>query len=192
MVRSNNLAWVEPRGELLEAGLALETEGVILHFGFGHHQVGDVLSVLLSTFNVKEDVEGSWGGVLLLGWCHLDEAAVGLNVHLQAGHGADPQRCSSLSCRPRNSLKHPETFLAALADRRASGSGRFAIVGETQVVGQTGGAIEVAATGWAGHGGGTVSGHRLLGNQRTHSADNRHNGWDFWCRHVDRHHCRAE
>ena len=111
MVRSNNLAWVEPRGELLEAGLALETEGVILHFGFGHHQVGDVLSVLLSTFNVKEDVEGSWGGVLLLGWCHLDEAAVGLNVHLQAGHGADPQRCSSLSCRPRNSLKHPETFL---------------------------------------------------------------------------------
>ena len=39
---------------------------------------------------------------------------------------------------------------------------------------------------------GTGSGHRLLGNQRTHSADNRHNGWDFWCRHVDRHHCRAD
>ena len=52
---------VEPRGELLEAGLALETEGVILHFGFGHHQVGDVLSVLLSIFDVEEDVEGSWG-----------------------------------------------------------------------------------------------------------------------------------
>ena len=75
---------VEPRGELLEAGLALETKGVILQFRFGHHQVGDVLSVLLSTFNVEEDVEGSWGGVLVLGWwwwCHLDEAAVGLNVH---------------------------------------------------------------------------------------------------------------
>ena len=27
---------IESRGELLEAGLALETEGVILHFGFGH------------------------------------------------------------------------------------------------------------------------------------------------------------
>ena len=55
---------VEPRGELLEAGLALETEGVIIHFGFGHQQVGDVLFVLLSTFDVKEDVEGSWcGGV---------------------------------------------------------------------------------------------------------------------------------
>ena len=73
---------VEPRCELLEAGLALEMEGVILHFGFGHHQVGDVLSVLLSTFDVEEDVEGSWGGVLVLRWCHLDEAAVGLNVHL--------------------------------------------------------------------------------------------------------------
>ena len=73
---------VEPRSELLEAGLALEKKGVILHFGFGHHQVGDVLSVLLSTFNVEEDVEGSWKIVLLPGWCHLDEAAVGLNVHL--------------------------------------------------------------------------------------------------------------
>ena len=57
---------VQPRCELLEAGLALETEGVLLHFGFGHHQVGDVLSVLLSTFDVEKDVEGSWGGVLLL------------------------------------------------------------------------------------------------------------------------------
>ena len=60
--------------------LTLETKGFILHFGFGHHQVGDVLSVLLSTFDVEEDVEGSWG-VLLGWWCHLDEAAVGLNVH---------------------------------------------------------------------------------------------------------------
>ena len=58
-------------------------KGVVLHFGFGHHQVGDVLSVLLSTFDVEEDVEGLWGGLLLLlGWCHLDEAAVALNVHL--------------------------------------------------------------------------------------------------------------
>ena len=46
----------------------------------------------------------------------------------------------------------------ALADQRVSGSGRFAIVGETQVVGQTGGAVEGAATGWAGHGGGLVVG----------------------------------
>ena len=37
---------------------------------------------------------------------------------------------------------------------------------------------------------GTGSGHRLLGNQSNHSADNRHNGWDCWCRHVDRHDCR--
>ena len=49
---------VQPRGELLEAGLALETERVLLHFGFGHHQVRDVLSILLSTFDVEEDVEG--------------------------------------------------------------------------------------------------------------------------------------
>ena len=74
---------VQPPRELLEAGLALETEGVLHHFGFGHHQVRDVLSILLSTFDVEEDVEGLWGGVLLLGgWCHLDEAAVGLNLHL--------------------------------------------------------------------------------------------------------------
>ena len=58
---------IQPRCELLEAGLALETKGVILHLGFGHHQVGEVLSVLLSTFDVEKDVEGSWGGVLLLG-----------------------------------------------------------------------------------------------------------------------------
>ena len=38
---------------------------------------------------------------------------------------------------------------------------------------------------------GTGSEHRLLGNQSTHSADKRHNGWDCWCRHVDRHHYRA-
>ena len=76
---------IEPCGELLEAGLALETKGVILHFGLGHHQVGDVFSVLLSTFDVEKDMEGSWGVVLLLllrWWCHLDEAAVGLNVQL--------------------------------------------------------------------------------------------------------------
>ena len=72
---------VQPRGELLEAGLALETEGVLLHFGFGHHQVRNVL-FLLSTFDIEEDVEGWWGTVLLLGWCHLDEAAVALNLHL--------------------------------------------------------------------------------------------------------------
>ena len=34
---------------------------------------------------------------------------------------------------------------------------------------------------------GTGSERRLLGNQSTHSADNRRNGWDCWCRHVDRH-----
>ena len=61
---------IQPRGELLKAGLALETEGVILHFRFGHHKIGDVLSVLLSTFDVEKDVKGSWGGVivLVLGW----------------------------------------------------------------------------------------------------------------------------
>ena len=37
---------------------------------------------------------------------------------------------------------------------------------------------------------GTGSGHRLLGNQSTHSAGNHHNGWDCWCRHVDRRDCR--
>ena len=73
---------VQPRGELLGAGLALETKGLLLHFGFGHHQVRNVLSVLLSTFNVEEDVEGWWGG-FILGWgCHLHETAVALNLHV--------------------------------------------------------------------------------------------------------------
>ena len=72
---------VQPRGELLGAGLALEMKGVLLHFGFGHHQVGDVLSVHLSTFDVEEDVEGWWGG-FILEWCHLHETAVALNLHL--------------------------------------------------------------------------------------------------------------
>ena len=72
---------VQPGGELLETGLALETKGLLLHFGFGHHQVRNVLSILLSTFDVKEDVEGCWGG-FILGWCHLHEAAVALNLHV--------------------------------------------------------------------------------------------------------------
>ena len=59
---------VQPGGELLETGLALETEGLLLHFGFGYHQVRDVLSVLLSTFDVEEDVEGGGVGILLGGW----------------------------------------------------------------------------------------------------------------------------
>ena len=109
---------VEPRGELLEAGLALETEGVILHFRFGHHQVRDVLSVLLSTFDVEEDVEGLWGGVLLLGWCHLDEAAVGLNVHLLlAGRTwGIPAAVFLPLLSPPQQFQTPRTFLAALAD----------------------------------------------------------------------------
>ena len=72
---------VQPRGELLEASLALETKRLHLHFGFGHHQVRDVLSILLSTFAVEEDVEGCLGG-FILGWCHLHEAAVALNLHV--------------------------------------------------------------------------------------------------------------
>ena len=149
---------VEPRRELLEAGLALETKGVILHFGFGHHQVGDVLSVLLSTFDVEEDVEGSWGAVLLLGWCHLDEAAVALNLHLLlAGRTwGIPAVVFLPLLSPPQQFETPRTFLAALTDWGATGSGRFAIVGETQVVGQTGRAVEGAATGWAGYGGGLV------------------------------------
>ena len=71
---------VQPRGELLEAVLALETKGLLLHFGFGHHQFRNVLSVLLSTFDVEEDVEGWWGG-FILGWCHLHEPVVALNLH---------------------------------------------------------------------------------------------------------------
>ena len=102
----------------MEAGLALETEGVILHFGFGHHQVRDVLSVLLSTFDVEKDVEGLWGGVLLLGWCHLDEAAVGLNVHLLlAGRtGGIPEVVFLPLWSPPQQFQTPRTFLAALAD----------------------------------------------------------------------------
>ena len=153
---------IEPCGELLEAGLALETKGVILHFRFGHHQVGVVLSVLLLTFDVEEDVEGLWGGVLVLGWwwCHLDEAAVGLNVHhlLTGRTWGIPTVVFLPLLSPPQQFETPRTFLAALADRSASGSGRFAIVGEAQVVGQTGGAVEEMATGWAGHGGGLVVG----------------------------------
>ena len=59
---------------------------------------------------------------------------------------------------PPQQFETSRTFFAALADRRASGPGRFAIVGETQVVGQTGWAVEVAATGWTGHGWGLVVG----------------------------------
>ena len=154
---------IQPRGELLKPGLALETEGVILHFRFGHHKIGDVLSVLLLTFGVEKDVEGSWGGVivLVLGWrCHLDEAAVGLNVHLLlTGRTLGIPAAVFLPLfSPPQQFETPRTLLAALADRSASGSGRFAIVGETQVVGQTGETVEVAATGWAGHGGGLVVG----------------------------------
>ena len=109
---------IQPRGELLEAGLALETEGVILHFGFGHHQVGDVLSVLLSTFDVEEDVEGLWGGVLLLGWCHLDEAAMSLNVHLLlAGRTwGIPAAVFLPLLSPPQQFETPRTFLSALTD----------------------------------------------------------------------------
>ena len=150
---------VQPHGELLEASLALETEGVLLHFGFGHHQVRDVLSILLSTFDVEEDVEGCWGG-FILGWCHLHEAAMALNLHvLLAGRtGGIPTAVFLPLFSPPQQFKTPRTFLPALADGGASGSGRFAIVGLTQVVGQTGGAVEGAATGWAGHGGGLVVG----------------------------------
>ena len=59
---------------------------------------------------------------------------------------------------PPQQLETPATLLAALTDRSASGSGGFAIVGEAQVVGQTGWTVEGAATGWAGHGGGLVVG----------------------------------
>ena len=102
----------------MEAGLARETKGVILHLGFGHHQVGDVLSVLLSTFDVEKDVEGSWGGVLLLGWCHLDEAAVALNLHLLlAGRtwGIPAAVFFPLLSLPQQ-FETPRTFLAALTD----------------------------------------------------------------------------
>ena len=109
---------IQPRGELLEAGLALETEGVILHFGFGHHQVGDVLSVLLSNFDVEDDVEGLWGGVLLLGWCHLDEAAMSLNVHLLlAGRTwGIPAAVFLPLLSPPQQFETPRTFLSALTD----------------------------------------------------------------------------
>ena len=156
---------IEPRGELLDAGLALETKGVILQFCFGHHQVGDVLSVILLTFNVEEDVEGSWGGILVLilgwwWWCHLDEAAVGLNVHhlLTGRTWGIPNAVFLPLLSPPQQFETPRTLLAALADQRATGSSRFAIVGEAQVVGQTGRTVEVAATGWAGHSGGLVVG----------------------------------
>ena len=108
---------VQPPRELLEAGLALETKGVLLHFGFGHHQVGDVSSVLLSTFDVEEDVEGWWGG-FILGWCHLHEAAVTLNVHLLlAGRTwGIPAAVFLPLLSPPQQFQTPRTFLAALAD----------------------------------------------------------------------------
>ena len=85
---------------------------------------------------------------------------MGLNLHLLlAGRtGGIPAAVFLPLLSPPQQFKTPRTFIATLADGGASGSGRFAIVGQTQVVGQTGGAVEGAATGWAGHGRGLVMG----------------------------------
>ena len=90
----------------------------------------------------------------------MHEATVALNLHvLLAGRtGGIPTAVFLPLFSPPQQFKTPRTFLAALADGRASGTGRFASVSQTQVVGQTGGAVEGAATGWAGHGGGLVVG----------------------------------
>ena len=94
-------------------------------------------------------------------------------------------RCSSLFSSPQQ-LETGGTLFSALAEGGVTGSRRFPIRGESQVIGQTGGAIEGAPTRW-----GTGSQHRLLSNQSTHSAGSRHNGWGCWDTRDDLHHCRA-
>ena len=48
---------IQPFEKIAETLLAGETHGVIVVFGFGHDQIGDVLFVGLHGFNVKKHVQ---------------------------------------------------------------------------------------------------------------------------------------
>ena len=71
--------------------VAMETHGLVVVFGFGHHEIRDVLFLGLHGFNIKEDMKG-WYAVLLL-------------VFLLLGCGIHP----TFGARP--SLSFPLSFL---------------------------------------------------------------------------------
>ena len=56
---------IQPFQEISDAMVARETHGLVVVFGFGHHEVCDVLFLGLHGFNIKEDMKG-WYAVLLL------------------------------------------------------------------------------------------------------------------------------
>ena len=148
---------IQPQSKVPNAHLAPEMEGSFLLLGLGHHQTGDVLSILLSTLDVEEDVERLV--FFLLGWRrHLDVEAVGSNLHLLPT--GRTRSIPTLMFLPLFSspqqLETGGTLFSALADRGATGSRRFPVVGESQVIGQTGGAIEGVPTRRAGQDGGPV------------------------------------
>ena len=56
---------IQPFQEISDAMVARETHGLVVVFGFGHHEVRDVFFLGLHGFNIKEDMKG-WYAVLLL------------------------------------------------------------------------------------------------------------------------------
>ena len=82
---------IQPFQEISDAMVARETHGLVVVFGFGDHEVCDVLFLGLHGFNVKEDMKG-WYAVLLL-------------LLLLLGCGIHP------TFRARPSLPFPLSFL---------------------------------------------------------------------------------
>ena len=101
---------IQPQGKVPIAHLAPEMEGTFLLLGLCHHQIGDVLSILLPTLNVEKDMERLV--FFLLGWRrHLDVAAVGSNLHLlPTGWTWSIPTDVPPSFLPRNNLKHVGHF----------------------------------------------------------------------------------
>jgi len=60
---------IQPFEKISDAMVARETHGVVVVFGFGHDEIGDVLFLGLHDFNIKKHVQG-WQVVLLL-WCGM-------------------------------------------------------------------------------------------------------------------------
>ena len=56
---------IQPFQEISDAMVARETHGLVVVFGFGHHEVRNVLFLGLHGFNIKEDMKG-WYAVLLI------------------------------------------------------------------------------------------------------------------------------
>ena len=61
---------IQPFQEISDAMVAGETHGLVVVFGFGHHEVRDVLFLGLHGFNIKEDMKG-WYAVLLVLGCGI-------------------------------------------------------------------------------------------------------------------------